>query len=94
MTSSTGASHNLMNVLQRCGLTTSYPSVTNTVAALSTFSVRKASEVSLGPHAFAYDNLNMKSSTFMEKCVDAMSKVQSGTFAIIYSLPHVKLEDM
>jgi len=94
MASSTGASRNLMNVLQRCGLTTSFSSIATTVSALASFSVQQAAKVSQGPHAFAYDNMNMKSSIFVEQRPDAMSKVQSGTFPVIYELPHARLEDM
>lgn len=94
MASSTGASRNLMNVLQRCGLTTSFPSVAATVSALAGFSVEQASKISLGPHAFAYDNINLKSSIFVEQRPDAMSKVQTGTFPVIYKLLHAQLEHM
>jgi hypothetical protein len=96
MASSTGASRNLMNVLQRCGLTTSFSSIATTVSALAGFSVQQAAKISQGPHAFAYDNMNMKSSIFVEQRPDAMSKgkVQSGTFPVIYELPHARLDDM
>jgi hypothetical protein len=75
MASSTGASRNLMN---RCGLTTSFSSIATTVSALAGFSVQQAAKISHGLHAFAYDNMNMKSSIFVEQRPDAMSKVQSG----------------
>ena len=88
MALSTGASHNLMNVLQRCGLTTSFSSIATTVSTLAGFSVQQATMISHGPHTLAYDNMNMKSSIFVEQRPDAMSKVQSGTFPVIYELPH------
>ena len=94
MASSTGASRNLMNVLQRCGLTTSFSSIATTVSALAGFSVQQAAKISHGPHAFAYDNMNMKSSIFVEQRPDAMSKVQSGTFPVIYGLPRAQIDDM
>ena len=94
MASSTGASHNLMNVLQRCGLMTSFSSIATTVSALAGFSVQQAAMISHGPHAFAYDNMNMKSSIFVEQHPDAMSKVQSGTFPVIYKLLHAQLDNM
>ena len=94
MASSTGASRNLMNVLQRCGLTTSFSSIATTVSALAGFSIQQAPKISHGPHAFAYDNMNMKSSIFVEQRPDAMSKVQSGTFPVIYELPRARINDM
>ncbi|KAF8815609.1 hypothetical protein BYT27DRAFT_7224855 [Phlegmacium glaucopus] len=66
MASLTGASHNLMNILQRCGLMMSFLSIATTVST----------------------------SIFIEQCPDAMSKVQSGTFLVIYELPHAQLDDM
>ncbi|KAF8804754.1 hypothetical protein BYT27DRAFT_7225339 [Phlegmacium glaucopus] len=94
MALSTGASRNLMGVLQRCALTTSFSSISTTVSTLANFSVEQAAKASHGPHAFAYDNMNIKSSIFVEQRPDAMSKVQSGTFPVIYKLPHARLEDM
>ena len=94
MALSTGASRNLMNVLQRCGLTISFSSIATTVSALAGFLVQQAAMISHGPHAFAYDNMNMKSSIFVEQRPDAMSKVQSGTFPVIYELLRARQDDM
>ncbi|KDR79155.1 hypothetical protein GALMADRAFT_93006 [Galerina marginata CBS 339.88] len=95
MASSTGASRNLMNVLQRCGLTTSPSSITTTISALAGFSIQQAAKISREPHAMTYDNMNMSSSIFVEQRPDAMSKVQSGSFTVLYKLPRrARLEHM
>jgi hypothetical protein len=46
------------------------------------------------PHALTYDNINISSSIFVEQGLNAMSKVQSGTFAVVYELLNACAEDM
>ena len=46
------------------------------------------------PFSYTYDNYNAKMSTHVEQRPDAPSKVQSGTFSVIYKLYNARLEDM
>jgi hypothetical protein len=41
-----------------------------------------------------YDNVNISSSIFVEQGPNTMSKVQSGTLAVIYKLYGASAEDM
>lgn len=91
---STGASRNLINVLHKAGLSTSYCSITNIIFSINNFSIEQAKQVSRGPHAFCYDNVNLSTSIFVEQRPGAMSKVQSGTFPVIYQLEDVNPEHM
>jgi hypothetical protein len=89
---STGASRSLINVLHKAGLSTSYTSISNTIFALHKYSLERAALVSRTPHAVEYDNVNMKSSNHVEQRPGMMSKVQSGTFPVIYQLDNVDPE--
>ena len=91
---STGASRQLINVLHHACLSVSYPSVSSIITSLADHSIEKAKTATKGPHALAYDNINISSSIFVEQGPNAMSKVQSGTFAVIYELLNARLEDM
>jgi hypothetical protein len=42
--------------------------------------------VARGPHALCWDNINMKTSIFVEQRGDMPSKVQSGTMAVMYRI--------
>jgi hypothetical protein len=64
------------------------------VQALADRSIERAKAASLLPHALAYDNINISSSILVEQGPSAMSKVQSGTFAMIYELLNARAEDM
>lgn len=89
---STGASRSLINVLHKPGLSTSYTSISNTIFALHKYSLERAALVSRKPHAVEYDNVNMTSSNHVEQRPGMMSKVQSGTFPVIYQLDNVDPE--
>lgn len=50
--------------------------------------------VETAPHSFTYDNVNASTSDFVEQRPDAPSKVQSGTFSVLYKLQNARFEDM
>lgn len=89
-----GTSRQMIDVLHRTCLTVSYTSISNMVLALADRSIERAKDASLRPHALAYDNVNISSSIFVEQGPNTMSKVQSGTFAVIYELLNARAEDM
>jgi len=72
----------------------SYTSISSIITALADDSIKKASAVAAGPHGLAYDNINVSSSIFVEQAPNSMSKVQSGTFGVIYELLNAREEDM
>ncbi|KAI9436430.1 hypothetical protein H4582DRAFT_2078512 [Lactarius indigo] len=89
-----GTSRQMIDVLHRTSLAVSYPSVATMVQSLADRSIERGMAASLRPHALAYDNINISSSIFVEQGPSAMSKVQSGTFAVIYELLNARAEDM
>jgi hypothetical protein len=84
----------MISVLHRTCLSVSYPSIASIVHSLADHSIERARIVSHRPHLLAYDNVNMSSSIFVEQGPNTMSKVQSGTFAVIYELANARAEDM
>jgi hypothetical protein len=48
--------------------------------------IKLASEVAAGAHVLCWDNINISTSIFVEQRKDAPSKVQSGTFAVMYKV--------
>ncbi|KAH9021720.1 hypothetical protein EDB85DRAFT_1871750 [Lactarius pseudohatsudake] len=89
-----GTSRQMIDVLHRTGLTVSYKSISNLVLKLADRSIERAKAASLLPHALAYDNVNISSSIYVEQGPNTMSKVQSGTFGVIYELLNARAEDM
>ncbi|KAH8980088.1 hypothetical protein EDB83DRAFT_2242445 [Lactarius deliciosus] len=89
-----GTSRQMIDVLHQTGLTVSYNSILSLVLKLADRSIERAKAASLLPHALAYDNINISSSIYVEQGPNAMSKVQSGTFAVIYELLNARAEDM
>jgi len=83
-----------MNVLHHSCLSMSYSSISSIITALADDSMRKARVVANGPHGFAYDNINISSSIYVEQAPNSMSKVQSGTFGVIYELLNARDADM
>ena len=81
-----GTSRQMISVLHRTCLSVSYPSIASIIHALADHSIERARDVSMSPHILAYDNVNISSSIFVEQGPKAMSKVQSGTFGVIYEL--------
>lgn len=86
----TGASKRMIEVLSHCSLSVSFPTVLDTIGTMADHAITKARIAARGPHMLAYDNINMKTSIFVEQVPGAPEKVQSGTFAIIYELYGVK----
>ena len=86
---SMGASRQLLNVLYQAGLCSSFTSIGKVIESLANHSIDQAKLISSGPHALAYDNINLSSSIFVEQTPSSMSKVQSGTFAVIFELVNV-----
>ena len=96
----TGASRRMIDILHQSALTMSYTSVMKVLESLSEHSLQTAQDyVNHSPHALAYDNINISTSIFVEQRDNMPSKVQSGTFPVIYELlnanpEHMKLEPM
>ena len=84
---STGTFQQLINVLHQASLIVSYPSILEVVQTLASKSIENARKIVAGPHCYQYDNINISTSIFVEQVPGTMSKVQSGTFSIIYQLP-------
>ncbi|KAF9017398.1 hypothetical protein BDZ89DRAFT_961154 [Hymenopellis radicata] len=72
--------------LSHSGMSMSFTTALNTVSMLAKRAVARAAVFSMGPHMFTYDNINLKTSIFVEQVPGAMPKVQSGTFPILYEL--------
>ena len=81
-----GASKELMTILHHSCLSLSYGSINSILGAFADSSIDKARQVASGPHALAYDNINISTSIFVEQVSGMPNKVQSGTFAVIYEL--------
>jgi hypothetical protein len=89
-----GTSRQMIDILHRTCLMVSYSSISSMVQTLADKSIERAKVAALRPHALAYDNINISSSIFVEQGPNTMSKVQSGTFAVIYELLNARSEDM
>ncbi|KAH9056765.1 hypothetical protein EDB87DRAFT_1566069 [Lactarius vividus] len=89
-----GTSRQMINILHQMGLTVSYKSISNLVLKLADRSIERVKVASLLPHALAYNNINISSSIYVEQGPNTMSKVQSGTFGVIYKLLNARAEDM
>ena len=91
---SCGTSRQMIDVLHSACLSMSYSSIASIITALADCSFEQARIAASRPHALAYDNINISSSIFVEQGPNAMSKVQSGTFAVIYELSNMDPKDM
>ena len=67
-------------------LSLSYDSINSILSTLADSSIDKARQVASGPHALAYDNINILTSIFVEQVPGMPNKVQSRTFSVIYEL--------
>ena len=76
----------MIEVLHQCGLAISNPSILRAIHILADQSMEEVQKVAAGPHGLAYDNINLSTSVFVEQTPDMPSKVQSGTFSVIYEL--------
>src|SRR5882757_10068168 len=91
----TGASRRMIDILHQSALTMSYTSVLKVLESLSEHSLQTARDyVNQFPHALAYDNINISTSIFVEQRENMPSKVQSGTFPVIYELLNANPEHM
>ncbi|PBK87912.1 hypothetical protein ARMGADRAFT_908584, partial [Armillaria gallica] len=88
--SANGASRQMIDFLNHASLSVSYTTLQNINVALADRSVYQAAILSFRGHSMAYDNYNAKSSIFIEQFFNGMSKVQSGTFTLIYPLRFVE----
>lgn len=93
---STGASQQLISVLNQACLSKLYSSILSIIEALAKESLQQARQISCGPHSFGYDNINLSGSIHAEQSPNAPNKVISGTFGVIYQLlggnsEHMKL---
>ncbi|PBK90385.1 hypothetical protein ARMGADRAFT_1111772 [Armillaria gallica] len=82
-------SRQAIEFLSRCSLSTSFTGAYNTIKALANRCVAIACYIVLTrPTALALDNINLKTSLFVEQTGSDSTphKVQSGTFAVIYEL--------
>ena len=92
---SSGCSRRTIDALHRCGLSVSYPSVLNNIAALASHCMQLARQVGSGIHVFCYDNINISTSIFVEqRGSSGPAKVTSGTFGIIYKVRNGNLDHM
>ncbi|RXW23946.1 hypothetical protein EST38_g1907 [Candolleomyces aberdarensis] len=89
-----GASQQLVALLNQAGLSPSYQSIHTAIDSLANRSLEAARVAAAGPHVFCYDNIQISTSIFVEQTLNICPKVQSGTFAVIYELPHAKPEDV
>lgn len=56
MTWSTGASHQLISILNQAGILMSFPTITTIIECLAEQSLEDAHKVALGAHGAMYDN--------------------------------------
>jgi hypothetical protein len=89
-----GTLRQMINILHWTCLVVSYPSLSSIVQALADRSIERAKAASQLPHALTYDNINISSLIFIEQGPNTMSKVQLGTFTVVYELLNAGAEDM
>ncbi|KAF8221224.1 hypothetical protein L208DRAFT_1329384 [Tricholoma matsutake] len=89
-----GASRQLISVLNQSCLSMSFPTITKIIEALADRSIEDARTVAAGPHTYTHDNINLTHSIFTEQTPNMPHKVQSGTFAVLYKLVGGRAEDM
>jgi hypothetical protein len=82
----TGCQRQTIEALHRCGLSLSYVSIIKLRGTLADRCIELASEVAAEDRVLCWDNVNISTSIFVEQRKDAPSKVQSGTFAVMYKI--------
>jgi hypothetical protein len=87
-------SQQIIEVLQKCGLSLSFKSIFSLQDDLALIKISELSQIARGPHKMGYDNLNISTSIFMEQWSWGPAKVQSGTFTILYKLRNISEEAM
>ncbi|KAF9064352.1 hypothetical protein BDP27DRAFT_1425924 [Rhodocollybia butyracea] len=88
--SSTGTSVRTIQVLDAAGLSFSHPTILKTIDTIADQVVNLARELTFEPHNFTYDNIDMSGSIHVEQTKDAVAKVRSGCFCLIYCTVGVK----
>lgn len=91
---STGASRQLINVLNQACLSMSYTSIFSIIQALAKRSLEDARVVAAGPHGIQYDNYNQSTSIHPEQGPNAPNKVQSGTVGVLFEVLGANPEHM
>ena len=81
-----GSSRQTIEALHRCGLCVSFSSLTNLLHQLAVRSLERVSQAARSIHALCWDNINIKTSIFVEQRDSAPAKVQSGIFATLYEI--------
>ena len=71
-----------------------FTSLLTLINQLTSQCVDEAIQIAQHPHVFCYDNINISTSIFVEQCLSAPAKVQSGTFPILYAIENVSWHDM
>ncbi|KAJ7589276.1 hypothetical protein C8J56DRAFT_784641, partial [Mycena floridula] len=90
-----GASRRLIEVMARSHLSVSYTTILSSLSLIAEASINRATMVvATKPHAYAYDNINISQTQHVEQHPGAPSKVQSGTFPVIYELANANMDDM
>lgn len=91
---STGASRQLINVLNQACLSMSYTSIFSIIQALAKRSLEDARVLAAGPHGIQYDNYNQSTSIHPEQGPNAPNKVQSGTVGVLFEVLCANTEHM
>ncbi|KAF9066809.1 hypothetical protein BDP27DRAFT_1226836, partial [Rhodocollybia butyracea] len=82
----TGTSKQTMEIMGSASLSVSSPTVLKIIKTVADQAVTLASKVSYGPHMFTYDNIDLSNPEHVEQTKEAISKVRSGTFPLLYKL--------
>jgi len=82
----TCGSQQLMNALNSACLTMSFTSIKKVVDRLADHAIEAAQKTSLHPHALQCGNVSTSTSIYVKQTTNTKSKVQSGTFSILYEL--------
>lgn len=87
---STGTSKQMVETLGSIGLSVSHPTIMKTISVVADQSVALARDFSFDSHIMTWDNIDMSGSEHVEQRKDAVSKVRSGCFPMIYETFGVK----
>ena len=85
----------MIEILNHCNLSPSYSTILEIVNRIGKESVTEATEaVNSSPHALGYDNFQISRSKHVEQRPNAPSKVECGTFPMIYKLYNAHFDNM
>ncbi|KAF8241151.1 hypothetical protein L208DRAFT_1229582 [Tricholoma matsutake] len=91
---STGASRQLINILNQGCLSMSYTSIFLIIQALTKRALEDARVIGAGLHGLQYDNYNQSTSIHPEQGPNAPNKVQSGTVGVLFEVLGANSEHM